>query len=393
MEYGVLGASLSAQTVRHDTGEPVGYVEFLRRNHAEQLQTTPLGIRSYAYPGARLFNAGLVRLQDVLVDAPDICIFEPLVEDTSKGRWARPIELQTVYKRLIETGIVPVTFFVGLPEHASVDDFPVTADLRRICRTFGLPLIEADIAAIRDAGAAFSGVHTTAESGPALAAQLADGLAALDLPALRERILSRPMPEAEIHVACAPPPDRSDLRRISIDVTPVRPGPYALRMVMEQSIGPQAPVIRARVVAPDTGEGLQAPQELSVWDPNCHYDRDAFTTLLEETGPFTRPVRVEVEVAGTDPDYASARRGRDHWPGADRRCLRPRGPVAVISDRMTELQVAAVTPLAEAAEPGISARDNPDLSCDRPRSSILSRLRSLWRRRTGGPRGGGTPGS
>ncbi|KGM89513.1 hypothetical protein rosmuc_00104 [Roseovarius mucosus DSM 17069] len=60
MKIAILGASVSAQTITHNTGEVTGYAEVMRREHTGALGTCV--IKQFTYPGNRLSDGGLLRL-------------------------------------------------------------------------------------------------------------------------------------------------------------------------------------------------------------------------------------------------------------------------------------------------------------------------------------------
>lgn len=111
----VLGASLSAQTVNHKTGELTGYVEAFRRMSEVELGLPSENIIQFAYGGNRLSDAGLIRLEEVIAEKPSVCIVEPIVEDVSRGSEAGEAEYLHVFNKLVSNNILPLVLCVPLP--------------------------------------------------------------------------------------------------------------------------------------------------------------------------------------------------------------------------------------------------------------------------------------
>jgi hypothetical protein len=329
--YGILGASLSAQSIRHDTGEFVGYVEYLRHEHAEQIGTKKELIKSYTYPGNRLSDGGIVKLSEILQEKPDICVLELLIEDGTRGRWATPPEIQWIYSRLIEQKILPFTFMVALPFGRKIDEIPVTKTIREICQKYELPIFEAKIDEIIASGAEFNGVHTLTHSGRLLAEQLANALKDINLNQMKKKIQSLNIPTADIYLEKIEAPCCSELHRLSLTIAPKKLIPYQLRLIQRQEIGQHSPVIYSKICAQEQFEIER--QEISIWDPYCHYTRLSFVTLVRDSVLLTGPVRIEIEISQTDPQYQRCRRSVNSWPSFESRFLKPKGALFLVSNQ------------------------------------------------------------
>lgn len=338
LEYAIMGASLSAQGRRHDTGEVTGYTLRLI-NQAEHLGTVPEKIHKITYPGNRLSDAGLVRLQDTISRSPDICIVEPLVEDSSRGRWASPEEVFFIYEQLISAGILPVSFLVPLPVKSTVDQFPVHDAIMEVSRKFSLPVFVANLGDIIERGGVFNGVHTTAESGKMLAQQLVNFLSATDLDGLLTRVRKIGALPPRLRIRCYSMP-RKAYRKLRVKVVPRRHGAYTLRLIQRQCIGPHSPVLSVNVV-PEYARN-PVSEETSVWDPFCHYERSSYVNLIPRALELEGAANIEIAVAEKSPDYASCRRDVLSWPASANLEMRTEGPLNFVSSMGIDVEAAYV---------------------------------------------------
>jgi len=339
MRYGIMGASLSAQTVRHDTGEVVGYVEFLRRHQSRRLNTNPDNIKQYTYGGNRLSDGGLIRFKEILADRPDVCILEPLVEDGSRGRWTKPNEILDIYGQLIQNEIIPVTFLVPLPAGRSASEIPITQTIKQLCNKYNLPLFEANINHIVNAGGQFQGVHTSPSSGALLAEQLAYFLFSLDFKALLNHCRGLTFPPMTLFFETLSPPSLNKVNHIRIDISPANASQFQLRIIQKQQIGKRSPVISTKIYKNGTQQDILQSQEISVWDPHCHYDRDSFVTLCNDTIELDNAITIETSVAPVRPKYETCKREVDSWPLENERSLFPKGDLILISTQKIQAEL------------------------------------------------------
>ncbi len=337
MKLAIFGASVSLQTRNHVTKEITGYVPVLQRDHQKALGLSV--IQQICYEGNRLSDGGLARLVDVEAWKPDICLFEPQIEDTRRGTDASEGEFRMVYRRLLDRGILPVTLLLPTPHWYRAGRGKYFQLLTRICKEYALPVIAIDIPENMPLDTHFNGVHTRLPGAEFYAAQVATGLAPLmqDTKA-RENILkqaaqraqSRPVQARMRTIGCpGGPPARCS--GLSLTAELKGHGMARIRLVQKQQIGMFSPVITTSVRNLDSGEDI-APLTLSVWDDYCHYDRISFVTSGDIILPAGAAYRIEMRCTEQDPDYATCRREVANWPDAAERHLRPRGPLFGISD-------------------------------------------------------------
>lgn len=316
MKLAIFGASVSDQTVHHKTGEVTGYPEVLRREYAQALGVTE--IRQITYPGNRLSDGGLVRLADVLDWRPDICLFEPLIEDTSRGRNSLEVENRYIYLSLLEAGILPVTLLLPEPFGRQACEIPHYSQYMGICRQYALPVIVVTLDGVPDLESKFTGVHTRLAGARIYAEQIVRELQGFEDP--RQSQVTVALDKALAHgrpqlaVAAIPGADNPAKRiwgmRVEIEVT--TPEPRPVRLVQRQNIGDFSPVLDVTVTRP--GGMSDMTEQVSVWNPYCHYTHKSYVMLanlrLASVGRHT----TRIAVSATRPDYSSCRRPHIVWP-------------------------------------------------------------------------------
>ncbi len=314
MKIGVLGASVSHQTIHHVTKEITGYVEVLRRNFAEQLGVTE--IRQFTYEGNRLSDGGLIRLEEVVAYQPDICLFEPLIEDGSRGKNSLLVEKRYVYMSLLEANILPVTLLLPEPFGRPACNIPHYNQFIAISRQYGLPIIEVDIAGLSDLEAKFRCVHTRFEGAMFYAQEIIKGLQCLTDPhRLAAEALVRALEWDRPEVVVSPLPLPSNpakrITKMKISLRSDSPDPIPFRLVQRQNIGVFSPVLNLMLMR---GNEPVWSESLSVWDPFCHHTRLSYVlladTVLKQKGDYVLQLQLSKKI----PDYSLCRRSRANWP-------------------------------------------------------------------------------
>lgn len=327
----VLGASVSAQSVDHKSGRLTGYSEALKSKSCDDFPIAEIERRTYA--GNRLSDGGLLRLAEVVKLRPDICLFEPLIEDRTRGVRATDDEILFVYASLVDAGIVPITVMLPVPEQRHPRGNPEYARYDALCRKHGLPTVLVDLSDLPSIAEYITTSPHTSEAGAHLYAdQIIRGLVALGDPArLMEAIHDLPQPtDIPLHVLRL-----SKVRRggregeMTFALQARSDAPVTARLVQLQRIGPWSPVIEMRC----TGDGEPPRTEtLSVWDPYCHFERHSYVNLAVFTLTPGTTVEIELRIADADPDYSRCRRAVENWPTATERKLMPLGHAFVIAD-------------------------------------------------------------
>lgn len=335
MKIAVFGASTSAQSVAHKTGEVTGYVEVLRRQFQKRLRAT--AIQQFCYPGNRLSDGGLVRIQDLLDWKPDLCIVEPLVEDYSRGRLASRDEILFIYDRLLSADILPVTFLLPYPARRTVDKWAGYKVVNEVCTSLGLPVIRVDLTGVEDMDAKFAGVHTTLAGAEIYARTFVRGMEERigNLEALRQRLAPlKGRLQPRLHQARIAVPRPEEQRRMAFRMEATA-APVQLRLIQRQSIGVFSPMLQI-TLRPGDG-GPDTVMQRSVWDPFCHYTRPSYVTLLDERLPADTALHIDIACSDEDPDYATCRREHIDFPRPEARHMKPMSDIHVLSDAPVRL--------------------------------------------------------
>ncbi len=350
MRIGVLGASVSAQTLRHNSKEVVGYVEFLRRHYMADISVTE--IRQFTYPGNRLGDAGLIKLGALLTYRPDICLFEPLVEDVTRGSEADYGDYLGVYDALIANGILPVTLALPWPPYDSRRKIAFTVE--RLCATYDLPLIQMRIPADADTDAMFADQHTNASGGDFYAANIAHALRAIGAPAQRlEEIRARWNVPNSRAIARSVAMHADEFRTLQLDVTFPAGGLTRFRLLQRQKIGPFSPLYQLVITDRETNREIRRTQ-LSAWDPWCHFVRFGYTVLADDY-LTEQSIGIEISTLPSLPDYSQSRRIMTNWSTDPAELhFKPAGPIWGISSTEFSLSLkdASLRPRSEAVRRG-----------------------------------------
>jgi len=326
MKLAILGASVSAQKANYQTGEVTGYQEVLR------YEAGSVGISEVmdcTYPGNRASDGGLICSQFVADGCPDICIFEPNVEDRSRGVHVVEDEILFIYSVLVNSNIKPILLLLPTGHDLSPKTRPDYDIHFNVARRLNVPIIEIDLSDERDSARLFRGVHTSPEGARIYAHRIMIEL---------ERMLAEPrtwsaLPE---HV-----PTRTILQRVPYEargeVRDMRfmisfdasDGPEQIRIIQKQEIGPFSPVIDVAV------DGRV--ERSSVWDPYCHYARQSYVTIFNAS--ISSPAELEVSVSAQDPEYDRCRREGASFPPPEHRYMSPRGDIYLVSQTQMNLKV------------------------------------------------------
>lgn len=338
MKVAVLGASLSAQTVDHKSGDITGYCEVLRRDHLEQLGITEL--RQFTYPGNRLSDAGYILLQKVLEWRPEFCLIEPLVEDFSRGKNASAEEIVYFYAKLLANGIMPITLFCPHPSTGDSTPWPARRDFFSFLITYDLPIVDLIMPPAAEAPELFRGVHTT----PAGARELARLIAAEFTNVLgRCDKHSKKIATPDITVMHFPAPQPEKLLRLELEVQ-INEDVSWLKLLQLQQVGPHSPVVEISINECTKTTSTSASYSLSIWDPYCYYARESYVPLCDLKELRAGVWKLIVSVSPTPPNRDKCRRKDIEWPHDNTLCMRPRGDLhLVLSNGTAALTVSSAT--------------------------------------------------
>lgn len=380
----VLGASVSAQTIRHDTRELTGYVEALRRHHLDELGLAE--IVQFSYSGNRISDGGIILLDRVIRSGCEICLVEPLVEDDTRGSDPTEEEASHVYRSLIDAGILPITLFLPRPRNGTARVWPTYGLLEGVCARFGVPLIELaldDPQVQADFSVYFSdAIHTRARGAELYASRIAEKLLALgDLDELRRNLRLPAGLGTSTRLASLDPPDFGKVRRLGVRVTNRSDETRAYRVIQLQKVGPHSPLVEIRArshsLDPAAPAGISRDDtaaRFSVWDLHCHYVRSSFVTLVKREIAARSIVDLDLAVSAEDPDYAACRREGFEFPPAGDRYLLPLGEIHLISDGELGFELNAYVPLLDqpaGANPDPAPAPHPEPSTSMSQPSLI----------------------
>ncbi|KMK63960.1 hypothetical protein [Puniceibacterium sp. IMCC21224] len=336
MKIAIYGASVSAQTIDHATGAVTGYAEVLRREHMAALGATE--IRQFTYGGNRASDGGLALLKDVIAYQPDICLFEPLIEDMTRGTRISEGEIRYIYRRLLKAGICPVTLMLPLPEQGIPDGLPEFFKYCKICDDHGLPIVRVNVSDVTNIPAKFNDIHTRHAGARIYADQIVDQLTKLGgLGALWAGMTAPSVTDDMVYVRrVAGSAARSgSLRRLQMRLVLEKSAKTGIRIVQQQTIGPFSPVLDVAVRGKPTSASPQwhtlPPAQIRVWDTYCHYPRETFVTMADFHNAGHSVLKLDITCSETDPNYDTCRRKVASWPARNERVMKPIGPITVIT--------------------------------------------------------------
>lgn len=344
MRIAVFGASVSAQSTQHQTGEITGYSEVLRLRHQTELGSNSEDIARITFPGNRLSDGGLLRLRDVIAFKPDICLFEPLIEDLTRGIAPTKDEISYIYASLVEAGILPVTVMLPLPKQRKPSLHYAYNRYNDFCVAHNLPVVEVDLTNIGPLSGRFQGVHTLNAGARIYARQIIDGLKVqklLEAPKLRLDHLTSLPKRSELSVSITPldlSENLDTLKDFTFYLRPSSENARQARLVQLHQIGPFSPMLDVTVhkisvkSRKPKRDAQSVYKSLSVWDPYCHYARRSFVTLATIDLHGRSALSVHISQSAAEPAYSTSRREVSDWPlPADRR-LQPLQKAYLIAD-------------------------------------------------------------
>jgi len=331
MKLAILGASVSAQTRDHLTGEINGYAEVIRSSLGHSLDVTE--VHQFTYPGSRASDGGVVRSMEVRDYRPDVCLFEPNSEDDRRGEYVTQEEVHYIFRNIIEAGAKPVALFLPEGDVPDPTDRPPFALVNAVCAELGVPTIIVDISnEANPAGLFRDGWHTTAHGaslfGKVIVERLGDIVASGSADHVRTDKLRTSHRIQTISM------DRQDgFRRLSlrIDMAPEQE-PAFIRVIHPQLIGTFSPLIDVAV------DGRV--HQRSIWDDYCHYERDSYVVLF--SGLIHKSGMVDISVSDRDPDYARCRSTGVVWPDSAERHMQSTGSLCVLSDKEIVVRLASM---------------------------------------------------
>jgi hypothetical protein len=334
MKIAFLGASVTAQTFAHQSGELTGYVEAFKKHHATHCGFSE--VLSYAWSGNRLSDAGMVCIHLMLQDKPDVAILEPLIEDHTRGRDFSPKHIEYFFYSCTTSGILPIVF--ALPKPGGLAPFNhLNYDLlNSYCKDRNLPIIPIIMPNQFDRDLFYRDtVHTRKLGAEYYAQSLANALPAIVSKGLQDIDSSGCV--STLKVNCIQSDPKSKIHSVVIrNLDPQSSNGYFL-LLQKQKIGDFSPVIETSF---QWLSGNHSSYNSSIWDPYCYYERLSYVTLAEsDRSDF---VSIGISVANIDPQYENCRGKFDYSKCKFDRFICPAGPFWIISDQTLDIVIETI---------------------------------------------------
>lgn len=322
MRIGFIGASVTAQRFRRTSGELTGYSEFLRLKLAEKFENA--SFYDFSYPGNRLSDAGLLKLNEVLNCKLDYLIVEPLVENNTLGVDSTEAEIRYFYQSLLVAGIKVVTLLLPSGENCIIKNRYYEL-LRTINEEYNIPIIEIEVSNKNVAGW-FSGVHTTPEGAAAMGKIILQKLEFY-------MVYNFPVPffdssHQSVFIQRIPKTKDNEILERSLTISARSSG--SMRVIQRSKIGPYSPVLETHVF--NQIEQSNKVLYSSVWDPYCHYERAAYVNIIPSNDVELGTTIYLIKISQNPPRYNSCRRSDIVWPKVDELTLKATDDAFVISN-------------------------------------------------------------
>jgi hypothetical protein len=302
MKIGFIGASVTAQGFNHSTKELTGYREYLNQELDEIFKD--FTSFNFSYPGNRLSDAGLLKVDEIIKSSPDVLIIEPLVEDATRGVAATEDEIYFFYSSFISRGIKVITLLMPHGIRSIVKDNNYKK-IVAINDALSIDTIEIDIFKI-DVEGWFTGVHTTTKGVKPVGNMIKEQL----LRILRSSSHFHPNKTKEKENVFVERVQNSEILPKTITISSQRGG--KLRLVQKGRIGPFSPILNISISQETSDKKLALSQ--SIWDPYCHYERNSYMTLVPTHVVDNGRVDYKIQISHDEPNYEECRRDDVKWP-------------------------------------------------------------------------------
>ncbi len=319
MKLAILGASVSQQGRNHVTGQVTGYSEALRVSYSEKIGFSE--VKQFTYGGNRASDGGLVQSLAVREYRPDVCIFEPNIEDISRGTSVTENELVFIYRNILESGAKPLTLL--LPDNLTLNPAtrPQFAFLQSVSEKFGIPVATIDLRDVPNSEKLLAGVHTTPIGGEYYAKIIASELTNLIAAGHATVDLDKMATPLRYKIIPKEPGDRGLHYAFQIDF-PEHSAGAPIRIIQKQRIGAFSPVL-------DILNGVTCSSR-SVWDQYCHFERESYVVLF--SGLMEPGGNLEISVSDKNPMYHQCRREDVTWPKPEDRYLNTLGDIFIFCE-------------------------------------------------------------
>jgi hypothetical protein len=297
------GASITAQSVHHSSGEPTGYVRYLSDILDKQISNVE--VRSLAAGSSHFDGAGYVLLDEVINQKPDFLILDWHSTGLTKFDdflWASAI------RKIRDAAITTLIIIFPLNEVICLGNERPNVSQARGAVGDGIHLLnlyqEVGFSIFPDLHLR-DGIHTNAAGGKLYAQLIASAIAQiLSDPSclLQEKGLSVPLVSLDEPVSvdcCLLSNDFMNFSVLDMLIERCSGWQGGISVIAESIVGPFSPVVD---ISFNDKIAIQ-----SIWDPWCYYPRSNFTNLVR-LPCFSKPAdilyNITVTTSDKSPEYS-----------------------------------------------------------------------------------------
>jgi hypothetical protein len=315
MKIVAFGASVTAQSKNHSTGEITGYFDALCDLCKSDSRLSGLEFMRVAAGSSHFNEAGFILLDEVLRKQPDMVIFD--WHTTSSEVWNQKL-VDSAYEKIRASGVL---FLIAIfPRMSNVKNRKIPPSINQIKKITELENVELlnfyedqeimstlpDL--LRDE------VHTNSTGALAYAKRLCSNINRfIELrPSLDTVQTDRSSNENVRLVKVDRLLVKKKLNKFSCYIQPDGILGEVI-LVFEHNIGPFSPIVK---VSSTSGLSLSK----SIWDPYCHYTRKTFQKIFDRHIIKAETARFDISVIDEPPKYISCRHNYD-FSSVDKRYL------------------------------------------------------------------------
>lgn len=306
MKIIAFGASVTAQSKNHSTGETTGYFDALSDICKSDSKLAGVEFTRVAAGSSHFNEAGFILLDEVLHKQPDIVIFD--WHTTSSEVWNQKL-VDSAFEKIRASGAL---FLIAVfPRMTNVKNGKLPPSLNQIKKIVELRNVEL-VNFYEDQGIISTlsdllrdEVHTNSTGALVYAKKLHCSINRLiELRASADSYQTDCFASENVQLVKV---DqllvKKKLSKFSFHIQPDGVLGEVI-LVFEHRIGPFSPMVK---VSSTSGMDLVK----SIWDPYCHYTRKTFQKVFDKHVVKQATARFDISIIDMSPDYASCRRDYD----------------------------------------------------------------------------------
>ncbi|MBN2717679.1 MAG: hypothetical protein JXX14_17650 [Deltaproteobacteria bacterium] len=327
------------------SNQAIGYVDILRKEFMDILGASK--ISQFCYPGNRLSDGGLVRVNELIKSGADICIIEPNIESEWRGVLCNRDEALYVYSQILGAGIYTVCLLLAHQFTIRPELAEQYAIHREICDTLNIPTIEVNLENVHDLERHFRGIHPNRAGARVYANRLIQQWKKLNLSrsALRRFFKTLQLPSSGIQVNSVKYQVDDAMKGLRLHGRFLNKSredeiPNSLKVIQHQTIGPFSPVLNVNFLF-RKGDGWQQKKwQLSIWDRYCFSERSAYIVLFDYPQIDCDEFIIDYKISDIEPAYSTCVSKVHSWPRKNEWTLKSLGDLYVVSNM--QISVKAV---------------------------------------------------